>query len=121
MKEQNYTLTVTVDKSPEEAFQAIKNIRGWWSEEIEGPTDKVGDVFDYHFRDLHRCTMKMTEAKPGKKVANDRSELIGLTPVVLKPNSVISISHPTICSSRTNSTQYQYSDRAARPLNPMYF
>lgn len=69
MKDHNYTASFTVDKSPDEAFQAIKNVRGWWSEEIEGPTDAVGDVFDYHYKDVHRCTMKMTEAVPGKRLA----------------------------------------------------
>jgi len=69
MKDHNYSASFTVDKSPEEAFQAIKNIRGWWSEEIEGPTDKVGDVFDYRYKDVHRCTLKLTEAIPGKRLA----------------------------------------------------
>ena len=69
MEDQNFTTNFTVDRTPEEAFKAIKNIRGWWSEEIEGPTDAVGDVFEYHYKDLHRCTMKMTEAVPGKRVA----------------------------------------------------
>jgi hypothetical protein len=69
MSNRGVTTSFTVDKTPEEAFKAIKNIRGWWSEEIEGPTDKVGDAFDYHYKDVHRCTMKMTEAVSGKRVA----------------------------------------------------
>lgn len=43
MKSQNFTTTISVDQTPEEAFAAIKNIRGWWSENIEGSTDKLGD------------------------------------------------------------------------------
>ena len=69
MSKQDFSLSFVVDKAPEEAFKAIKNVRGWWSEEIEGPTDVVGDVFEYHYKDLHRCAMKMSEAVPGKRVA----------------------------------------------------
>ncbi len=42
MTNQNFTMTFSVDQTPEEAFGAIKNVRGWWSEEIEGSTDKLG-------------------------------------------------------------------------------
>jgi activator of Hsp90 ATPase-like protein len=68
MSEQNYTASFAVDKTPEAAFAAINNVRGWWSEEIEGPTDTLGAVFTYHFQDVHRCTMKIVEFVPGKKV-----------------------------------------------------
>jgi hypothetical protein len=68
MKDQNFTTTFTANHTPEEAFAAINNVRGWWSEEIEGSTNKLGDEFKYHFRDIHRCTMKVTESIPGKKV-----------------------------------------------------
>jgi hypothetical protein len=45
MTSQNFTTTFSVDQTPQEVFEAIKNVRGWWSEEIEGSTDKVGDEF----------------------------------------------------------------------------
>src|SRR6185437_1748214 len=68
MENQNFTTTIQVDQSPEEAFNAINNVRGWWSEEIEGNTNKLNDEFDYHFEDLHRCKMKLIEVVPNKKV-----------------------------------------------------
>jgi hypothetical protein len=69
MENQNFTATILVDKSPEEVFNAINNVRGWWSEQIEGRTDKLNEVFDYHYKDVHRCKIKITELVPGKKVA----------------------------------------------------
>ena len=68
MSDQNYTTSFAVDESPEEVFSAINNVRGWWSQAIEGDTDKLGAVFYYHYQDVHRCTFKITEFVPGKKV-----------------------------------------------------
>ena len=68
MSDQNYTTSFTVDRSPVEVFDAINNVRGWWSQAIEGDTDKPGAVFYYHYQDVHLCTFKITEFVPGKKV-----------------------------------------------------
>jgi hypothetical protein len=71
MNDRNYTTTFTVDQTPEEVFAAINNPRGWWSEEIEGSTDKLDDEWDYHYEDVHRSTMKITEFISNKKVVWD--------------------------------------------------
>lgn len=68
MNDQNYSTSILVNQPPEEVFSAINNVRGWWSENVEGDTDKLNTVFYYHYQDVHRCTFKITEFVPGKKV-----------------------------------------------------
>ena len=68
MTRPDYTTSFTVDKSPEEVFAAITNVRGWWSEEIDGRTDKIGAEFKFHYRDLHKSTQRIAEFVPSKKV-----------------------------------------------------
>jgi len=69
MSDQNFAATITVDQTPEEAIEAIRNVGGWWSEQIEGSTDKVGDEFIYRYQDVHSCKMKLVEVIAVVKVA----------------------------------------------------
>ncbi len=62
------TMTFSVNKTPEEVFDAVNNVRGWWSEDIEGRTDKPGGAFKYRYKDMHVSTQKITEFVPGRKV-----------------------------------------------------
>lgn len=68
MENQDYTTTFVVNQSPQEVYEAINNVRGWWSEEIEGNTNKLNEIFVYHYRDVHYTKIKVTELVPGKKV-----------------------------------------------------
>lgn len=63
------TTTISVDQTPEEAFAAINDVRGWWSGQIEGNTDKLGDEFTYRVPDVHYTKFRITELVPAKKVA----------------------------------------------------
>ena len=84
----NFATTFSVEQTPAEVFDAVTNVRGWWSEEIEGSTDQLDAEFRYHRLDLHRCTMKVTELVPGERVVwrvldnyfdftEDKSEWLG--------------------------------------------
>lgn len=68
MQNESFSTTLLVTQTPKEVFDAINNVRGWWSEEIEGSTNKLNDEFKYHYEDIHRCQLKLTEVIPYKKV-----------------------------------------------------
>jgi hypothetical protein len=63
-----FSTSILVDATPKEAFTAVTNVRGWWSEEIEGGTSRLNDEFTYHYKDVHRCTMKLIEVISDKRV-----------------------------------------------------
>lgn len=68
-EQQHYTTTFTVDRTPQEAFDAITNVRGWWSAGAEGVTDQVGGEFVHRYQDVHRCRIRVTDLVPGERVA----------------------------------------------------
>ena len=70
MKTLDFTTTILVDQTPEEAFAAINNVRGWWTGEpgVEGSTDKLNDEFTYDYKPYHHTKQRITELVPGKKI-----------------------------------------------------
>lgn len=64
VKKHYLTIVFQVDKSPLDVFNAVLDPLHWWSEEIE----YTGDVFDYHFEDVHRSKIRVIEAVPGERV-----------------------------------------------------
>jgi len=68
MNNQNFSTSFTVDQTSQEVFAAINNVRGWWTGEIEGNTDKLGDEFTYRYADIHYSKQKIIESIPAKKV-----------------------------------------------------
>lgn len=73
MKTQNFTLTLLTDKTPQKVFEAIKNVRSWWSgfysEEIIGDTENLNDEFSFRAGgDVHYTEHKLVEVIPDKKL-----------------------------------------------------
>ena len=68
MKTSDFTTTISVDQTPQEAFDAINNVRDWWPGEIEGNTTKLNDEFSYRYKKMHYSNQKLVEVIPGKKV-----------------------------------------------------
>ncbi|MDB5114638.1 MAG: hypothetical protein JWQ79_130 [Mucilaginibacter sp.] len=68
MKTPDFSTSFSVDQTPNEVFNAINNVRGWWSERIDGGTSQLNDEFTYQRWELHKCTMKLIEVVSDKKV-----------------------------------------------------
>ena len=68
MANKSYSSTILVNTSAPDAFTAIQNFRGWWSQEIEGNTNKLGETFFYHYKDVHLCKIRLVEREENKKL-----------------------------------------------------
>ncbi len=88
MEKRDFTSTIVVEQNASTAFNAIMDFRAWWSEEIEGKTDKLNETFFYHYKDVHLCKVKLIEMVADKKLVyqvvenefnfvKDKSEWVG--------------------------------------------
>jgi len=68
-QEESFTTVVSVEQTPEQVFADINDVRGWWSENITGRTDRLGGEFTYRHKDVHRCKIRVTESTPAKRVS----------------------------------------------------
>jgi hypothetical protein len=89
MKKQDYTATIVATVSKKAAFNAITAVGKWWTENIEGNTEKLNDVFTVHFGETF-VTFKVVEFIKEQKLAwlvtdcylhwlNDKKEWKGTT------------------------------------------
>jgi uncharacterized protein YndB with AHSA1/START domain len=69
MDERSFTTTCVVDRSPDEVYAAITDVGRWWTGEIDGQADQVGDEFTYQFGALHESRQRVTELVPGRRIA----------------------------------------------------
>jgi hypothetical protein len=67
MKKQDYTTNIDVDATAAEAFNSINNVSKWWSEDMEGSSGNLNDVFTVRFGETF-ITSKIVELVPGKKI-----------------------------------------------------
>jgi hypothetical protein len=68
MNTNNYSRTFVVQRTPQQVYDAVNNVRGWWTENTEGPTANKGDAFTVQFENIHRTTQLITEAVRGKLI-----------------------------------------------------
>jgi len=68
MKEQDLTIVITVNATAQEAFKNINSVTKWWTENLEGSSQKLNDEFTVRFGDVHYSKQKLVEVIPDKKV-----------------------------------------------------
>ncbi len=65
----SFSTAFEVAQPPERAFEAIRDVRGWWSGAIEGGTREVGDEFTYEVPGIHWCRFRVTKATAPSKIS----------------------------------------------------
>jgi uncharacterized protein YndB with AHSA1/START domain len=70
MSSPNFSVAYTVSQTPEEVFNAVNDVRGWWTGEpgAKGTTNKLGAEWTYQYKELHYTKQRITEFVPGKRV-----------------------------------------------------
>ena len=68
MDNNDFTTTFLVDETPKEVFDAVKNVREWWSQNIEGGTSRLNDEFVYRYKDIHYSKIKLIELIPNNRI-----------------------------------------------------
>src|SRR5258708_5251085 len=87
MKTQDYSSAITVNATAQDAFNSINNVTKWWTENLEGKSQKMNDEFTVRFGTTWK-TFKIIEVVPSKKVVwqvtdcympwnNDKTEWTG--------------------------------------------
>ncbi len=68
MATSDFSIILRVNRTPEDVFNAIIDIRGWWSADFKGASQKLHDVFEVRFSDMHYSRQELTEVIAGKKI-----------------------------------------------------
>jgi len=68
MTANDLTVDLLVRATPEEVFEAIGNVKGWWSEDFRGQSRHQGDAFDVRFGNVHFSAHTVIESVPGSRV-----------------------------------------------------
>jgi hypothetical protein len=73
MKRKSFSAILLFDQTPENVFNAVTNVRAWWSgyhsEEIMGETEKLNDEFTFRAAGGAHCSkQKLVEVIHGKKI-----------------------------------------------------
>ncbi len=64
----DFTIDILVNQKPNEVFNAINNVDGWWQGEVKGNSNKLGDEFTYRMEEVHFSKQKLVEVIPNKKI-----------------------------------------------------
>jgi uncharacterized protein YndB with AHSA1/START domain len=65
---ESYATEFTVDRTPEEVFVAVTDVRAWFSKTITGDAAEVGDEFHFADSGITSSRIRIAESVPGRRV-----------------------------------------------------
>lgn len=71
---QNMTISTVLDATPQRVFDAIRDVRSWWSADVVGTSAEVGDSFVFEVPGVHRNVMTVVESRPAERIVWEASD-----------------------------------------------
>ncbi|GAA1559392.1 hypothetical protein GCM10009789_10970 [Kribbella sancticallisti] len=68
MTEQGTSIIQEFDQTPAKVFEAVIDVRGWWSKNITGSTAAPADEFVYDVPDVHHSRIRLVDVVPSQRV-----------------------------------------------------
>jgi len=68
MAKSDYTASITVNATPDQVFKSINSVSKWWTQNVEGRSEKLNDEFIVRSGDIHYSKHKIIEVVPDKKI-----------------------------------------------------
>jgi len=68
MKKSNVEISIQVNQTPQEVFDAINHVEGWWSGEVVGDSKKLAGEFTYRVPGIHFSKQLVTTLVPSRKI-----------------------------------------------------
>ncbi|MFT3935661.1 MAG: SRPBCC domain-containing protein [Chitinophagaceae bacterium] len=68
METKSLTVSFLVNETPQEVFNAVNNVTGWWTENLKGKSKELNDEFEVQFGDVHYSKQKLVTVEPNQKV-----------------------------------------------------
>lgn len=64
----SFSSSFRVSKTPSQVFEAINNVKAWWTDNLKGRSENLNDEFEVQFGDVHYSAQRLTEVIQDKKV-----------------------------------------------------
>ena len=64
----NFTCTLNTHRSPQEVWDAVCVVPGWWAPDFRGASKALNDEFEARFGDVHYSKQRVVELEPAKRI-----------------------------------------------------
>lgn len=68
LQSQDFTISINVDATAQEAFKCINNVTKWWTENLVGKSQVLNDEFTVQFGEVHYSKQKLVDFNPYNRV-----------------------------------------------------
>lgn len=68
MQTEHFTFILDTQRSPQQVWEAVCDVPGWWAPDFRGASQTLNDEFEVRFGDVHYSKQQVVELEPGRRI-----------------------------------------------------